>query len=214
LTAYATLDSAAGGTRAALTARLIDLAERAIVVIAFLFYVWANYRSHNWLNFAISSVDGITVWFVLTRRRAISVSLNPMDWALAVSGSVLPMFMRPGGQAMIPPALAFVALVAGTTITLAAKLSLNRSFGLSAANRGVRMRGAYVFIRHPMYLSYAVVQLAYILTNPMVQNIALIGVAWACQVGRILREERWLLQDRAYRRYARIVRFRMIPGLF
>ncbi|HZZ69704.1 MAG TPA: methyltransferase [Phenylobacterium sp.] len=76
------------------------------------------------------------------------------------------------------------------------------------------MRGAYVFVRHPMYLGYALAHTAYLLTNPTLLNLGLISCTWACQFGRILREENWLMQDRAYRRYARIVRFRMIPGLF
>ena len=39
---------------------------------------------------------------------------------------------------------------------MAAKFSLARSFGLAPANRGVKSRGAYAFLRHPMYLGYVV----------------------------------------------------------
>jgi protein-S-isoprenylcysteine O-methyltransferase Ste14 len=197
-----------------LTPRLIDFAERATVVAAFLFYVIANYAPHRWLNFAIACTDVVTVWYVLVRRPAVSVSPDPTDWILAWGGTLLAMLARPGGVALIPPATAFGLVAMGTVVTLAAKFSLNRSFGLAPANRGVRMRGAYVFVRHPMYLGYALAHLAYLLMNPTWLNALLIGVTWLCQCGRILREERWLKQDRAYRRYARIVRHRMIPGLF
>jgi protein-S-isoprenylcysteine O-methyltransferase Ste14 len=197
-----------------ITARLIDLVERAVVVVAFLFYVSANFDPRHWLNFAIAATDIVTVWYVLVRRPATSVSADPTDWIMALGGTLLAMLARPGGEPLIAPAVAFCLVAQGTLITLFAKFSLNRSFGLAPANRGVRMRGAYVFIRHPMYLGYAVTHVAYLLINPTLLNAALLGATFAFQCARILREERWLMQDRTYRRYARIVRFRMIPGLF
>lgn len=197
-----------------LTPRLIDLAERATVVVAFLCYAAGNFDPHNWLNFIIACSDAITVWYVLIRRPATSVSPDPADWIMALGGTLLAMLARPGGTPLLPPAVAIGLLAEGLVITVAAKLSLNRSFGLAPANRGVRMRGAYVFIRHPMYLGYALAHGAYLLMNPTRLNAMLIGATWACQCGRILREERWLMQDGAYRRYAKIVRFRMVPGIF
>lgn len=194
--------------------RLIDLAERFTVVAAFLVYVAANYQPGHWLNFAIACTDIVTVWFVLVRRPATSVSPEPEDWFLALGGTLLVMLVRPGGTPLVPSAPMVGLFLAGLIITLAAKFSLARSFGLAPANRGVHMRGAYVFVRHPMYLGYALTHGAYLLINPTRMNLVLMGVAWACQFGRVLREERWLMQDRAYRRYARIVRFRMVPGLF
>ena len=195
-------------------ARLIDLAERVIMVAAFVYYAWVNYNPHHWLNFAIACTDVVTVWFILVRRPATSVSLDPQDWLLALGGTLLAMLARPGGTPLAPPTVAITLVACGPLISLAAKFSLNRSFGLAPANRGVRMRGAYVFVRHPMYLGYALAHGAYLLMNPTLFNTVLIGTTWVCQFGRVLREERWLLQDRAYRRYARIVRFRLIPGVF
>jgi protein-S-isoprenylcysteine O-methyltransferase Ste14 len=194
--------------------RLIDLAERAAIVAAFVYYVVVNYDPHRWLNFAIAMTDVVAVWFVLTRRPATSISPDPLDWIMAFGGTFLAMLARPGGTALISPVLAIALVAAGIFISLSAKFSLNRSFGIAPANRGVRMRGAYVFVRHPMYLGYAIAHGAYLLTNPTPINAALIGATWLFQFGRVMREERWLRQDRAYRRYSRIVRFRLIPGVF
>ncbi|MGZ3375268.1 MAG: methyltransferase family protein [Phenylobacterium sp.] len=184
------------------------------MVIAFLCYAVANYDPNHWLNFAIACTDAVTVWYVLMRRPATSVSPDPADWIMALGGTLLAMLARPGGSPLVPVAVAFCLTGEAIVITLAAKFSLSRSFGLAPANRGVQMRGAYVFVRHPMYLGYALAHLAYLLMNPTPLNALLIGVTCLCQIGRILREERWLMQDRAYRRYARVVRYRMIPGLF
>ena len=214
MTALRSTDQATRVRLGDLTPRLLDFAERVTVVGAFLFYVVANYDPHRWLNFALACADVVTVWYVLVRRPAKSVSPDPTDWILAWGGTLLAMLARPGGTALIPPTAAFGLMALGTVVTLAAKFSLARSFGLAPANRGVRMRGAYVFVRHPMYVGYTLAHIAYLLMNPTLLNATLIGVTFAVQCGRILREERWLMQDRAYRRYARVVRYRMIPGLF
>ena len=194
--------------------RFIDAAERLIVVSAFLWYLIANFQSQSLLSQLIASSDLVTVWFVLTRRPTTSVSLDPKDWSLALAGTLLCMFSRPGGTPLVPPVLVAGLVAEGALISVAAKLSLNRRFGLAPANRGVQMRGAYVFVRHPMYLGYALLHLGYLLVNPTPLNAALLAGSWACQCGRILREERWLMQDRAYRGYARVVRYRIVPGLF
>jgi protein-S-isoprenylcysteine O-methyltransferase Ste14 len=214
VTAIRSTDERTRGRRSDLVPRLIDFAERVTVVVAFICYMVGNFDPHHWLNFLVVCTDLVTVWYVLTRRPATSISPDPADWIMALGGTLLAMLARPGGEPMIPAAVAFAMVIQGTLIALAAKFSLNRSFGLAPANRGIRMRGAYVFIRHPMYLGYALAHIAYLLMNPTQTNATLFGATFACQCWRILREERWLMQDRAYRRYARVVRFRLVPGLF
>ena len=102
---------------------------------------------------------------------------------------------------------------AGLFISLAAKISLNRRFGVAPANRGVQAHGAYAFIRHPMYAGYLLMNGAYLLLNPTILNGIVYSIAWSCQLGRINREESWLRRDPAYREYAKSVRFRVFPGL-
>jgi protein-S-isoprenylcysteine O-methyltransferase Ste14 len=214
VTAIRTTDQAPQGRRGDLVPRLIDFAERATVIVVFISYFLGNVDPHHWLNLLVASTDAVTVWYVLVRRPATSISPDPADWIMALGGTLLGMLARPGGASLISPTVAFSLVATGMLIALAAKFSLNRSFGLAPANRGIRMRGAYVFIRHPMYLGYALIHIAYLLANPTRTNAILIGATFACQAWRIMREEQWLMQDRAYRRYARIVRFRLIPGLF
>lgn len=200
--------------RASLSTRLLDLAERVVVVIAFLGFYLANSRSPHALNMLVVAGDGLTVWFVIFRQPARSISRSPYDWTIAVVGTVCGLFMRPGGVPLIDPAAAAGVVVSGCLLTIAAKLSLNRSFGIAPANRGIKVRGAYAFVRHPMYLGYLMLQAAFLLLNYGVFNLLLLIISTVSQFARIIREERFLGRDPEYRRYSQQVRFRMIPYVF
>jgi protein-S-isoprenylcysteine O-methyltransferase Ste14 len=195
-------------------ARLVDLAERAVFVIALLAFYSANIRSQEPINLVVLLNNAITVLFILFRRRTAAVSLNPVDWALAWIGTLLPMLMRPGGEPLIPRDIIVVLVVEGLLIQSAAKFSLNRRFGIGPANRGIQARWAYRFVRHPMYLGYMLTHVGYLLLNPTLYNVCVFGLTTGCQIGRILREESFLLSDPAYRLYAERVRFRLVPLLF
>src|SRR5438093_1166549 len=84
-------------------------------------------------------------------------------------------------------------------------------FGLAAANRGVKRAGPYRLLRHPMYAGYALTQIAFLLLNPGLWNLAVYALSWGVQVLRIRAEERVLLEDPAYRAYAGEVRYRLLP---
>jgi protein-S-isoprenylcysteine O-methyltransferase Ste14 len=95
-----------------------------------------------------------------------------------------------------------------------AKLSLGRSMGLVAANRGIRRSGPYQFLRHPMYAGYMLTHLAFWLFNPTEWNLLIYSTAATIQVLRLLAEERFLRRSDEYRAYMENVRFRLIPGVF
>ena len=195
--------------------RFLDLAERALLVLCFGFFLAANLAVFKPLNMVIVLTELIAVVCILLRRPATSTSLSPLDWTLAIVGTVGPMFARPIDHPvkLVSELLPAGLWVAGMIISVAAKLSLNRRFGVAPANRGVQARGAYAFIRHPMYAGYLLMNSAYFLLNPTVLNGIVYAIVWSCQFGRIHREEAWLRQDPAYRDYSRAVRFRVVPGL-
>jgi protein-S-isoprenylcysteine O-methyltransferase Ste14 len=193
--------------------KLLDVCERFAAVLMFATFCASNLRSHHWQNLLILVSEVLTVVFILTRRSTDAVSQQPADWALAFAGTMGPWLARPGAAPLSEPC-GLLLLVAGTAIAIAAKLSLNRSFGLAPANRGVQRRGAYVVVRHPMYLGYFLAQGGFLLLNPTPRNLAVYAGAWTIQIVRILREEQWLLTDPLYREYAQRVRFRLVPGAF
>lgn len=196
-----------------LRTRVIDLTERLMLFAALAFSISANVASHRLVNLVTISNDVVVVFFVLIRRRAVLVSPAPLDWALAFGASLGVLLMRPGGTPLIGAGWALALAIPGWLIAFTAKLSLNRGFGLVAANRGVQARGAYAVVRHPMYVGYFLNHTAYLLLNPTLLNLAVSAGVCVCQVGRVFREERLLLRDPDYRAYAARVRYRLIPGL-
>lgn len=191
----------------------LDWGERMLVLLLFLAFAVSNIRSGDWTNYLLVATEAVSLIFILIRRRALSVSQSPFDWTLAISGTMAPLLIRPGGEAL-GGYLAAAMIVIGTALSVGAKISLNRRFGLTPANRGVQADWAYALVRHPMYLGYIIAQAGYLLHNPTISNALIYVVGWGLQVARVWREERHLLQDEAYRAYATRVRFRLIPGVF
>ena len=90
-------------------------------------------------------------------------------------------------------------------------LSLRRSFGIVPANRGIRTRGLYNLVRHPLYASELLVVLGIALVNPSAWNLGLFVCACVLQGLRAAAEERFLSVDPAYREYCARVKYRLIP---
>ena len=66
--------------------------------------------------------------------------------------------------------------------------------------------GAYRFLRHPLYASYLLAGLGYLVQSPRLWNVAVLIVVWACQVARMVGEEKLLGTERP------TVRTRYKPG--
>lgn len=102
----------------------------------------------------------------------------------------------------------------GIYIHLGAKLSLRRSFGCVAADRGIKVQGLYTMVRHPMYFGYFTVHIGYLLIAPSWWNLAVYAVTWSLLVARIFAEERLLQRNPEYQEYSTHVRYRLIPLVF
>lgn len=102
----------------------------------------------------------------------------------------------------------------GTLLAIISLSCLGRSFGLLAANRGVRTSGAYSLVRHPAYASYMIVQCGYVLENLTLWNLAIFMVVVAAQLIRMRQEESTLWDDPSYRSYCSNVRYRLVPGIY
>jgi protein-S-isoprenylcysteine O-methyltransferase Ste14 len=118
------------------------------------------------------------------------------------------------GEPLVPLALATTIMAVGLGLQLFAKLKLGRRFGVLPAHRGVMTDGPYGLVRHPIYLGYLFVHLAFILANFAWWNLVLLVFVYTLLGFRAIEEETVLSRDPAYQAYQQRVRFRFIPGLF
>jgi len=166
-------------------------------------------------NLLLLPSEGLVLAFVLVRRGTEDVSMHPPDWVLAVAASSAPMLVAAAPvHPLISPIAGGVVLVMGTLVQVHAKVVLGRSFGCVPANRGLKDKGPYRFVRHPMYAGYMVSHFAFALMNPSAWNVAMYVICTLLQVPRLLAEERLLDRDERYRRYRALVRYRVVPGIF
>lgn len=193
--------------------KVIDYAERAFLVmlsLPFLINMGVSFSSEPYL-IAIAVSEMLSVVFILIRKPG-QIDVRAYPVIVAFLGTSLPLLARTGGAHLAPPAVVAVLMFAGLIVTISAKIALNRSFGLIAANRGVKRGGPYRLVRHPMYLGYFVTQVGMLLDSFSLTLAAIYAVAWTMQILRISEEEKILMQDDVYREFAVQVPRRLFPG--
>jgi protein-S-isoprenylcysteine O-methyltransferase Ste14 len=214
-------------------ARLRFIAANILIGVLFAFFAYAAFV--NWQqtghvqSLILAFQELLFVGLAITRHHSVVESRSVWDWTVALVGTAAPLLQRPvltflGTTApllqrpmislpLLEP-IGLVLQIVSTTLAFFAVLSLGRSFGIVAANRGVRTSGFYRFVRHPLYGSYMIGYLGFLFGNLSFWNLALIILTVLCQYARAVAEERILLQDPVYQAYAQQVRYRFIPYIF
>ncbi|MDC8759246.1 methyltransferase family protein [Janthinobacterium fluminis] len=169
-------------------------------------------RSGDWTYLLFCASETLAAALFLLRSEAVTVSLDPGDWLLAIGATFAPFFFNPSAGGILPEAR--YALVPGILIQIAGLISLNRSYGLVAAKRRIKTGGMYRLVRHPMYASYLLSFTAYVLANTSAANVLTYVLTLAMLGLRMLREERHLGQDADYRAYMGRVKYRVLPWIF
>jgi protein-S-isoprenylcysteine O-methyltransferase Ste14 len=193
-------------------ANLIGAASAAVFSYSFLhFYL----QSHRLIGIVFFLQQTLVALAYLFRRPARLVSRRLDDWLLAFGGTFAGVLFRPeGAHPAWGVSTGLVMQLLGAAIAVASLLSLGRSFGFAAADRGVVIRGPYAVVRHPMYASYLLLQSGYFLQSLSARNAIVLLFGSLCNVGRALAEERLLANNHEYAVYRRRVRRRMIPGVW
>jgi protein-S-isoprenylcysteine O-methyltransferase Ste14 len=159
--------------------------------------------------------ESLGVFLILTRRAATTVSKHPLDWTLSLIAVNAPLLAAPAAAStFVPSQIATALMFAGMIIQISAKAALWRSYGVIPANRGVKTRGPYRFVRHPVYAGYSLTHIGFLIGFPSLQNFLLYLTTFIIEVARLMREELILNNDPLYREYATRVRYRLIPGVF
>ena len=202
-------------TRRWLRPAVLDRAEQVAIVVLWGFLVERVIVSGNPFAPLILLAETTVLFFVLIRRPTAAISVRLGDWLLAVTATAAPLLIIPGETtltALVPLAVGLVLL--GNCFQIWAKLFLRRSFGIAAANRGIKVDGPYRFVRHPMYAGYLMVHVGIFALMASPINLALYLIGWWAQILRLLAEERLLAEDPEYAAYMAQVRWRLVPGIF
>jgi protein-S-isoprenylcysteine O-methyltransferase Ste14 len=211
------LAPASQSNRAPLDRRLSMLQDALLVIVtSAFFYVHARQvvveGSLRSVGFGVE--QALLVGMFLTRRRSIATSRRPVDWLLG-AGAWISILARPAASPTEWASTMGVSLqmigLAGTCIGF---IYLGRSFGVVAANRGIKVRGPYRVVRHPIYVTHLITHTGFVLANFSPYNAALLAGMVLIQFLRIRAEERLLTQTGDYADYAARVRWRLVPGLY
>lgn len=198
--------------------RYSAMAQDAALILIAAFFFYAHIRrvvgdgAYTSLPFVVE--QALLVGLFLTRRRSKATSRRLIDW-VAAAGSWLPFAFMPVDGVWESLAVTGTGIqMAGLCLTIVCFTALGRSFGIVAANRGLKVNGPYRIVRHPIYFAHAVTMTGFVVANPHAYNVALFAVIMAFQVYRMNAEERVLTETGDYAQYARQVRWRLVPGVY
>jgi protein-S-isoprenylcysteine O-methyltransferase Ste14 len=199
-------------------ARVWSIATNILLGALFALFAYAAFmrwqQSGQVQALILAFQEALIVGLAITRHQSIVESRSVWDWLVALIGTGAPLLQQPEQPLPILEPIGLGLQIVGAALATVAVISLGRSFGIVAANRGVRTTGFYRFVRHPLYGSYMVGYLGFLLGNLSVRNVLLIVLTVLCQYARTLAEERILLQDPLYQAYTQRVRYRFIPYIF
>jgi len=196
--------------------RVMHLGEQAFILVPFAAFVVALAHSLSLRpsNLIALFSETLMVFFIVFRRDPKIVTCRPLHWAVAFAATAGPLFLRPGGQLFLPTVFGTAPMFVGLLVGLWAIISLRRSFGLVAANRGLVQAGPYLLVRHPMYAGYMLVNAGFLVNNPTFWNLAVVTVSVALQIARVFIEDEVLAGDPDHAAFKNRVRYRLVPGLF
>lgn len=155
----------------------------------------------------------LAAFFFIFRSPAQATSWKAWDILIAFAATFLPsLFSQKQPGALQPAGISLQIL--GNVLSLYAMVSLGRRLAILPANRGIQKKGLYRLVRHPLYASYQLTNLGYLINSPSSFNLLIAGLCLLTQMLRIYNEERLLEKDLLYRDYQKKVPWRLIPFLF
>ena len=197
--------------------QLRTLACNAMLATCYLLFSWGMLtdfmHTHRLSSLILTFFETLIVFYSLFRPAPKQANTSLYDWSVALAGTFILLLLRPAPQVNDHPVVIAVQLV-GMSISLAALFSLNKSFGLVAANRGVKRGGLYSVVRHPIYAGYFVSFAAYVTQNATIPNVTIYAVFVCLELMRVTAEERVLSDDPEYVNYARSTRWRVVPFVY
>jgi len=199
--------------------RWSSYAQDALLVVLSAAFAWSHGRAffaeHQLTSFPFAIEQSILVGLFLFRRRSQYTSSRPGDWAVAAIGTWGTLTLRPIGNAATPLEIAGICIQClGVSLAAVSFMSLGRSVGVVAANRGLKTGGMYALVRHPIYTAHITTISGFLLANPHPWNLAMAAVVFTGLFLRIEAEERLLVQTDDYASYRQRVPWRLFPKIY
>lgn len=195
--------------------------DKTIAIVATIPFVVELYR--RWVvgrvNFprAVLGLQLLVIILVMVLRTPpVRVTPNPWYWLLAFVTTYATLgfsaYAEPG-VTLVSPGLGNGVAVLSVVIIVYSLLSLGRNIGFIPAQRRIVTRGAYRFVRHPIYTGTFVSLLAFVLRAFSARNLAVAVTLVVLLMLRGVFEERFLREDAGYAAYLKEVRWRWFPGV-
>ncbi len=199
----------------------IPWVDKAIAVLAVLPFAYEMVRllKLGQLNIprAVLALHFLVVIITMVLRTApVRITPNPWFWGLAFVATywgLLVAAFAQRGTAIAPGTVTNAISLLSLLAAVYARCSLGRSIGLVPAQRVIITRGAYQFVRHPIYTAIFISYFSFMLRafSPLNVTLALCGIGFFLIKSVI--EERFLQVDPEYSEYLASVRWRWFPGL-
>lgn len=209
------------GRRTFMNLLVIPWVDKTIAIVATIPFVIELYR--RWavghVNFprAVLGLQLLVIIIVMVLRTTpVRVTPNPWYWLLAFVTTYATLGFSAYaelGVTLISPSVGNGVAVVSVIIIVYSLLSLGRNIGFVPAQRSIVTRGAYRFVRHPIYTGTFVSLLAFVLRAFSVLNLTMAVVLIALLMLRGVVEERFLREDASYAAYLQEVRWRWFPGI-
>ena len=107
-----------------------------------------------------------------------------------------------------------LVMLIGGIMCFVSTLSLGSNFGVLPINRGVKTTAAYSFVRHPIYLSYIVLDAGIIMAFESTKNCVVFFAAIFLYILRIRYEEEVMERSEEYKEYKKIMKYKLIPFVY
>ncbi len=197
-------------------AALRSIIGNIVIAAFFTVFVYINLKAFGTTKDAsyllVAFNESLYVLLYAIRRRPVATSTSISDWGIGFSGTFIGTLLRPASP--LSATVGSVLIVIGTVVNIAGIISLNRSIGTVPAQRTIKTRGMYQYIRHPMYASELCVIFGYLAVNFSLANIAVTLCNSILLLMRIGREERFLSRDSGYIAYVARTRWKLFPFVY
>ena len=188
----------------------------AAIYVLFVYGAWKNWHAtHNPISFGLVIVNSIIFYLFLTRRESKTTSAKALDWLIASATVLFAFLLQPDWtRSHVLAMVSTVMQILGMVLVALSLYSLGKSFGIVPANRQVKTKGAFQWVRHPLYASEITFYVGFLIGNFSGTNLILVLGIVMGQFLRARAEEALLSHDPTYAEYKRTVPYRFIPGIY